>query len=208
MFSLLQDPSIYSSRCSVSCRIPQFVLHDVQSLAGSLNLFFAMFSLLQDPSIYSSRCSVSCRIPQFVLCDVQSLAGSLNFACSAIAPVRTFLRRLINFAIGKTNQNNWIRLNHEDRRDTCTSLEFQESFSGNMWFLPDQWTSSDVVHLTTDARDVAFGAVFGDKYLQDCFPTDCLTVYFSERGATHRFSSTLLGSTSAVPFCYRTTRQW
>ena len=44
------------------------------------------------------------------------------------------------------------------------------TFNGTMSFLPVDWISSDVLHLTTDASSFAFGAVFGTEWLQGSFP--------------------------------------
>ena len=49
-------------------------------------------------------------------------------------------------------------------------LEFLATFNGTMSFLPVNWISSDVLHLTTDASSFAFGAVFGNEWLQGSFP--------------------------------------
>ena len=113
--------------------------------------------------------------------EVQSLVGSLLFACQMISPGRTFCRRLINLTLGKSNINHVIRLNREARTDIKAWLEFLETFNGTMSFLPVDWTSSDVLHLTTNASGFAFGAVFGSEWLQGCFPTHWLAVHISSK---------------------------
>ena len=111
--------------------------------------------------------------------EVQSLFGSLQYACRVISPCRTFCRRLINLTLGKSNPNHLIRLNREARKDIKAWLEFLETFNGTMSFLPVDWTSSDVLHLTTDASGFAFDAVFGNEWLQGCFSKNWLAVHIS-----------------------------
>ena len=81
--------------------------------------------------------------------EVQSLVGSLQFDCRVISPGRTFCCPLINLTLGKSNPNHLIWLIHEARKDMKAWLEFLETFNGTMSFLPVDWTSSDVIHLTT-----------------------------------------------------------
>lgn len=102
--------------------------------------------------------------------EVQSLSGSLSFACRAIAPGRCFLRRIVDLTRGKTRANHRIRLTVEARKDISAWLEFLHTFNGTLSFLPNRWTSSDVLQLTTDASGFAYGAVVGDQWLQGQFP--------------------------------------
>ena len=48
-----------------------------------------------------------------------------------------------------------------------------------MSFLPVFRTSSDVLHLTTDASGFAFGAVYGNEWLQGSFPVNWSAVHIS-----------------------------
>ena len=97
--------------------------------------------------------------------EVQSLTGSLNFACRAIAPGRCFLRRIIDLTRGKTRANHRIRLSVEACRNISAWLEYLHTFNGRLFFLPNIWTSSDVLRLTTYASGFAYGAVMGDQWL-------------------------------------------
>ena len=101
--------------------------------------------------------------------EFQSLNGSLTFACRAIAPGRAFLRRLIDMTRGTRRPNHRIRLTVEARKDIASWLEFLQNFNGVV-FLATNWTSSDVLSLTTDASGFAFGAVMGDSWFQGHFP--------------------------------------
>ena len=111
--------------------------------------------------------------------EVQSLVGSLQYSCRVISPGRTFCRRLINLTLDKCYPNHLIRLNREARKDIKAWLEFLETFNGTMSFLPVVWTSSDVIHLTTDDSGFAFGAVFLNEWLQGSVPVNWSAVHIS-----------------------------
>ena len=55
----------------------------------------------------------------------------------------------------------------------------KHGWNGPMSFLPVVWTSSDVLHLTTDASGFAFDAVFGNEWLQVSFPVNWSAVHIS-----------------------------
>ena len=142
------------------------VLHgtEVDSIAQTIKLPQDKLLVLRAKLIaMSKRKKVSLR-------DVQSLVGSLMFSSRVISPGRCFCRHLYNLTIGKSNPNHLIRLNREAWRDIMAWLEFLATFNGTMSFLPVDWISSDVLHLTTDASSIAFGAVFGNEWLQGSFP--------------------------------------
>ena len=54
----------------------------------------------------------------------------------------------------------------EARKDLAAWLLFKQSFIGIMSFLPVDWTSSDVLHLASDEGGFAFGAMFGNAWIQ------------------------------------------
>ena len=151
------------------------VLHGIEadSVAQTIKLPRDKLSVLRAKLIaMSKRKKASLR-------EVQSLVGSLQFSCRVISPGRTFCRRLINLTLGKSNPNHLIRLNSKARKDIKAWLEFLENINGTMSFLPVVWTSSDVLHLTTDASGFAFGAVFGNEWLQGSFPVNWSAVHNS-----------------------------
>ena len=97
--------------------------------------------------------------------EIQSLIGSLNVACRAVTPGRAFFRRHIDEA------NHRIRLTLKARKDISAWFEFLQDFNGQLTFFATNWTSSDVLSLTTDASGFAFGAVMGDSWFQGHFPS-------------------------------------
>lgn len=102
---------------------------------------------------------------------LQSLIGSLAFACRAIAPGRTFLRRLIDLTSGVSRTNHFIRLNTEARKDIAAWLTFLSDFNGTYMSLPSDWSSSKTLNLYSDASGTGFAAVCGTMWLQGTFPT-------------------------------------
>ena len=97
--------------------------------------------------------------------DLQSLIGVLNFACLVVVPGRAFLRRLIDLTIGIMKPHYLIRFNKEVRADLAMWLHFLDNFNGKSVLFPEEWESSDVTRLFTDASGLlGFAAVFGDKW--------------------------------------------
>lgn len=97
--------------------------------------------------------------------ELQSLIGLLNFACLVVVPGRIFLRRLINLTMGIVKQHYFIRFNKEIRADLSMWLHFLDNFNGKSVLLKEDWESSDVTQLFTDASgSVGFAAVFGSKW--------------------------------------------
>ena len=103
--------------------------------------------------------------------QLQSLIGTLAFACRAVAPGRTFLRRLINLTCG-AHPSHVVRLNSEARKDINIWLVFLSSFNGTSILLPTKFVSSDTVKLYSDASNAGFAAVYGCHWLQDRFPPE------------------------------------
>ena len=142
------------------------VLHgiEVDSIAETIKLPQDTFLAQRAKLIaMSKRKKISLR-------DVQSLEGSFMFSSRVIYPGSCFCRRLYNLTIDKSNPNHMVRLNREARRDIMARLEFLATFNGTMSSLLVDRISSDVLHLTTDASSFAFGAVFGNEWLQGSFP--------------------------------------
>ena len=110
------------------------------------------------------------------------LIGSLNFACHAISPGRAFLRCLIGMIRGTRRPNHHIRLTVEARGDIAAWIEFLQNFNGQLSFLATNWTSPDVLSLTTEASCFAFGAAMDDSWFQGQFPPsrDCKHISIKE----------------------------
>ena len=145
-------------------KVSETNLYKVNTLNQTLALpLEKVVSLSQKPMSPAKRKKVTLK-------EIQSLIGSLNFACRAIAPGRAFLKRIIDMTKGTRRPNHHIRLTGEARKDIAAWLEFLQNFNGQLSFLATNWTSSDVLSLTTDASGFAFGAVMSDSWLQGHFP--------------------------------------
>lgn len=108
------------------------------------------------------------RRKKVTLQELQSLIGVLNFACLVVVPGRAFLRRLIDLTIGVKKPYYRIKFNNEVRADLAMWLHFLQNFNGKSVLLPEEWESSDVTRLFTDASGLlGFAAVFGSKWFAD-----------------------------------------
>lgn len=108
--------------------------------------------------LFSNRKKVALR-------ELQSLIGVLNFACLVVVPGRAFLRRLIDLTIGIEKPHYLIRFNKEVRADLTMWLHFLDNFNGKSVLFPEEWESSDITRLFTDASGLlGFAAVFGSKW--------------------------------------------
>lgn len=102
--------------------------------------------------------------------ELQSLIGFLNFACSVVAPGRTFRRRLIDLTIGVKHPNHKKRLNKEVKRDLQAWSLFIQYLNGKSGFLPDKWTNWASLDLFSDASYTDFGAYFGNGWFGNVWP--------------------------------------
>ncbi len=55
------------------------------------------------------------------------------------------------------------------RSDIRIWIEFLEHFNGKVMVLPEVWTSSDVLHLFSDASGLGFASVWGSHWIQGPF---------------------------------------
>ena len=102
---------------------------------------------------------------------LQSLIGSLSFACTAIQPGKTFLRRMIDLTMGKQIPDHYITLNAEARADMACWLECLENFNGKTMFIDETWLSNRSIKLFTDSTaSHGYGAVLGKRWSHGLFP--------------------------------------
>jgi hypothetical protein len=103
---------------------------------------------------------------------LQQLIGLLNFACQVVLPGRAFLRRLIDLTIGLRLPHHHRRLTVGSRLDLELWLQFLQSFNGKCFFLEDKGSTSDSLHLYTDAaQGLGYGALLGQQYFYGRWPT-------------------------------------
>ncbi len=99
--------------------------------------------------------------------QVQSLIGSLNFLCKAVAPGRTFMRRLIDLTVNVTNPIEQIRIGRGALEDMVTWMKFLDQFNGVSLFLQHEWDDNADIELYTDAAaSIGFGAYFQGSWTQ------------------------------------------
>lgn len=104
--------------------------------------------------------------------DLQVLLGKLNFACKAIRPGRTFLRRLYNLASGNLKPHHHIRITAEARADIAMWLVFIKQYNGTSMFINQTWLTSDTIRLYSDAAGAhGYAVVYGAQWAAGSFPT-------------------------------------
>ncbi|MCP3932906.1 MAG: hypothetical protein GY705_27860 [Bacteroidetes bacterium] len=102
---------------------------------------------------------------------VQQLHGFLNFACRAVPPGRTFLRRIANLMIGIKSNSHFVRINKECRKDLQAWKYFLEHFNSTPILPPIKWTVDVKWKLFSDASGRGFASVFGHKWFVGSFPS-------------------------------------
>lgn len=95
------------------------------------------------------------------LLQLQSLIGLLNFACAAVVPGRTFLRRLIDFTIGLTKPHHFRRLTKEAKADLLVWKTLCANFNGKCVI----FAIFLGILLNTDASNIGFGGYLGSNGL-------------------------------------------
>ena len=112
-----------------------------------------------------------CLRKKVTLKELQSAIGFLQFSCKAIAPGRTFLRRLIDLTIGVTKPSHRIRLTREARADLAMWSDFFYHYNGKSLFLEQEWIVSEKLSLFTDASGShGYGGVLGKRWFHGLWP--------------------------------------
>lgn len=97
--------------------------------------------------------------------QLQSLLGHLNFLTRGVLGGRAFLQRLVNLTRGIEDESRPIQMSADARADIDMWLHFLHKFNGTRMMLPQEWLSSDVIHLYTDsAKSAGFGAFFRGQW--------------------------------------------
>jgi hypothetical protein len=118
---------------------------------------------------------------RITLRELQSICGLLNFACRAVAPGRTFLRRIIDLTRGLRMPHHYVRLSNEARADALAWLTFLQHFNGTSMFLADPWISSETLRLGTDASGIGYAGVFGKKWFMGLWPTSWSNIHITAK---------------------------
>ena len=94
-----------------------------------------------------------------------SLIGKLSFVSQVVRPGRTFMRRLIDLSKRARYLHHRLRLNRAAYEDIRWWKNCLSTWNGKSLFYEEYWSSSIDLHLWTDASDIGFGALFGDKWI-------------------------------------------
>lgn len=97
-----------------------------------------------------------------------SLLGKLMFCCKVIRCGKTFTHRIIQLVKGTRYLHYRIRLNSAARADIEWWLQCIDTHNGISYY-PTQWSSSDLLHLYTDASDIAVAGVYQKQWFYRCF---------------------------------------
>ena len=89
--------------------------------------------------------------------DLQSLIGLLNFACLAIAPGRTFIRRLIDATCNVNKPHH--KVTKAIKEDIKAWLTFLTDYNEVTVMLDNLWTSNETIELYTDSAGGQIGVL-------------------------------------------------
>ena len=98
--------------------------------------------------------------------ELQSLTGILNFACTVVRPGRAFLRRIIDHTTRINSGSTRCRamqIPDTVLRDIEWWIRFGSEFNGIGLLYEIEWTHQ--VELFTDACNIGFGAVYGNRFI-------------------------------------------
>lgn len=107
------------------------------------------------------------QVKKATLKDVQKVIGTMQFACRALIPGRTFMRRLIGLTSGVKRPHHHIRITREAKLDLEMWLTFLDTFNGISSMLDKQWSFNSDINLYTDASgSIGFAAYFDGRWIQ------------------------------------------
>lgn len=134
---------------------------------------------LPDEKLYKCKSLIMSIINEhrITLKKLEQVVGLLCFACKAIRPGRTFLRRLYDLTIGVKEQHHFIYLNEESKKDLNMWLEFLGSYNGITMFQEASWSNPNIFEFYSDASgSIGFGAFSGNKWFAGQWPQSWNTV--------------------------------
>ncbi|XP_055349958.1 uncharacterized protein LOC129596648 [Paramacrobiotus metropolitanus] len=102
--------------------------------------------------------------------ELQSLIGTLSFASKCVPCSRLFTRRMI-MLLSAFHGRPVVTLNEDFHQDLDWWRTFLPHWNGTASFLEPDWTTSDVLHLYTDASaTLGLGAFYHDEWFQLRWP--------------------------------------
>ena len=81
------------------------------------------------------------------------------------------MRRIIDLTIGLKKPFHHRRLTLEAKADMQSWLTFLNSFNGKCLILDDRWVTTITLSLYTDASNLGFGCIFGNKWCYGTWPS-------------------------------------
>ena len=99
--------------------------------------------------------------------ELLSLIGKLSFFCKVVRAGRIFLRRLIDLSTTVESMDHHININSEAREDIRWWVDLLPQLKTHSLIPECHLTTSDDLKLFTDASSkIAFGAIFGCRWIQ------------------------------------------
>lgn len=110
--------------------------------------------------------------------ELQSLTGTLQFAVCVVRPGRFFLRRIITHMtrirrIARTEMARFP-ITEAVRADIAWWCEFLPSFTGHSLLYEYEWTQAKRIELFTDACEIGYGGVHGNRWFAGAWSSDVL----------------------------------
>ena len=95
--------------------------------------------------------------------ELLAIIGFLGFAAKVVKPGRIFIRRLIDLSTTVSSYEHFVYLNAEARADLQWWKDFLPEWNG-VELLHTAPISSDEILLFTDASNMGYGCVYGNKW--------------------------------------------
>jgi hypothetical protein len=141
--------------------------------------------------------------------EIQSLAGVLNFACYVIRPGRAYKRRIYQAGEeARVKGTGLRRLSADMKKDLQWWINLAPSWNGVSLLSADQWSSSPLIELYTDACDTGYGAVYGNEWFYGEWTVDELHRARNEKNTRVSRSMPFLELLAAVKAAATWCHQW
>lgn len=107
---------------------------------------------------------------------LQSVIGKLSFA-TQVVPARAFLRRLLDKLSNKKNPSHKIKITKGMKEDIKVWIRFLSDFNGVTYFRSLNLIPSPDFDMGADACKQGYGAIFGQHWIQEVFPSTWVNLF-------------------------------